>query len=224
MNQKKRDLTEWEKSECAALKAAIEEYNRARPKNERITQEQAGAALGMNQGSFSNYLNGRLAINLEFALKVSKLFDIPVESFSPRLAQDIDDISSTISKTPEIEQQLFPYPLFEPEKDLSFKKVKFRVLRDADSAEDITMFNDLKRVKVFLKHPLNIESLSLPLHQTAASGCQARLRHFVDKLQQAVDHDQITEKDFDLLESMLDRFMDMGTPQQRESNEHFEKH
>ncbi|MGH8387658.1 MAG: helix-turn-helix domain-containing protein [Pseudomonas sp.] len=223
MNQKKRDLSEWEKSECAALKAAIEEYNRARPKSERITQEQAGAALGMNQGSFSNYLNGRLALNLEFALKVSKLFDIPIERFSPRLAQDIDDISSTTSKASDIEHY-FPLPLFTSEETPSLKKVKFRVLRDVDEVEDLTISTSFKTSKVFLKHPVRVESLSLPLHQNVASACQVRLKQLVEKLQQAVEHEQITEKDFDLLESMLDRFMDMGTPYKRESNEHFEKH
>lgn len=89
MSQKKRDLEQWERDECAALKGAIAEWNSARPKNERITQEQAGEALGMNQGSFSNYLNGRTALNLEFALKIKNLFGIPIESYSERLAKEI---------------------------------------------------------------------------------------------------------------------------------------
>lgn len=91
MSQKKRDLEQWERDECAALKEAIAEWNRARPKNERITQEQAGEALGMNQGSFSNYLNGRTALNSDFALKIKNLFGIPVERFSQRLASEIKE-------------------------------------------------------------------------------------------------------------------------------------
>ncbi|WP_069943087.1 helix-turn-helix transcriptional regulator [Pseudomonas putida] len=91
MSQKKRVLEQWERDECAALKEAIAEWNRIRPKHERITQEQAGEALGMNQGSFSNYLNGRTAINFEFALKIKNLFGIPVERYSERLAKEIHD-------------------------------------------------------------------------------------------------------------------------------------
>lgn len=89
MSQKKRVLEQWEQDECAALKEAISEWNSIRPKNERITQEQAGEALGMNQGSFSNYLNGRTALNFEFALKIKNLFGIPVERYSQRLADEI---------------------------------------------------------------------------------------------------------------------------------------
>ncbi|QXI40419.1 helix-turn-helix domain-containing protein [Pseudomonas xantholysinigenes] len=91
MSQKKRELEQWERDECAALKEAIADWNRARPKNERITQEQAGEFLGMNQGSFSNYLNGRTALNFEFALKVKNLFGIPVEAYSSRLASEIKE-------------------------------------------------------------------------------------------------------------------------------------
>lgn len=91
MNQKKRVLEDWERNECAALKEAIAEWNRARPKNERITQEQAGEFLGMNQGSFSNYLNGRTALNFDFALKIKNLFGIPIERYSDRLAKEIKE-------------------------------------------------------------------------------------------------------------------------------------
>lgn len=91
MSQKKRELEQWERDECAALKEAIAEWNRARPKDERITQEQAGEALGMNQGSFSNYLNGRTALNFDFALKIKNLFGIPIERYSKRLASEIKE-------------------------------------------------------------------------------------------------------------------------------------
>ncbi|MEO4014796.1 helix-turn-helix transcriptional regulator [Pseudomonas rossensis] len=105
MSQKKRELDQWEKDECAALKEAIAEWNRARPKSERITQEQAGEALGMNQGSFSNYLNGRTALNLDFAFKVKVLFGIPVEDFSPRLAAEIREKYALIDGIQQLETE-----------------------------------------------------------------------------------------------------------------------
>lgn len=225
MNQKKRDLSEWERSECAALKAAIEEYNRARPKKDRITQEQAGAALGMNQGSFSNYLNGRLAINLDFALKVSRLFDIPVERFSKRLAQEIDDISSSGNKLPEVEHYLAAPPLYENDNFEKLIRKKYQLKSTPDNLPDYVMLNDRMTVNVFNKSPLSVrDSLAQAVHKGVATPNQIRLRHLMEKLQDAVDNDRITEKDFELLESMLDRLVDMAAPYRRETNEHFEKH
>ncbi|WP_429214740.1 LexA family transcriptional regulator [Metapseudomonas resinovorans] len=102
----KRELLDWERSECAALKAEIEAYNQARPRAEKITQEAAGDALGMTQGAFSSYLNGRLALNKEVAAGVARVFGIPVERFSPRLAREIEqfaraaEIHSNVSGDP----------------------------------------------------------------------------------------------------------------------------
>lgn len=96
----KRQLEEWELAECAALKAAITDFNQKAGKDGRITQEAAGEALGITQGAFSNYLNGRLALNLEIAIGVSKLFGIPVKAFSSRLANELDGVSGKSSQYP----------------------------------------------------------------------------------------------------------------------------
>lgn len=93
MSKEKRKLEDWELAECAALKALVLQENYSRPKEKRITQEMAGAALGMNQGSFSNYLNGRLALNKDIAVGIYKLFGIPAESYSKRLAEEIADMA-----------------------------------------------------------------------------------------------------------------------------------
>jgi transcriptional regulator with XRE-family HTH domain len=97
MSKTKRVLEEWEKAECAALKAEVATANYALPKEKRITQEAAASALGMNQGSFSNYLNGRLALNKEVAVGIYQLFGIPVEKYSPRLAAEIANMAAVQS-------------------------------------------------------------------------------------------------------------------------------
>jgi len=99
MSKEKRTLEDWELAECAALKALIKEENASRPKEQRITQEAAGAALGMNQGSFSNYLNGRLRLNKEVAVGIHKLFGIPVEKYSKRLAEEIADVAKAYGES-----------------------------------------------------------------------------------------------------------------------------
>lgn len=110
MKTKKRELEDWEKQECAALKAAITAYNASRPKGQRVTQAMAASELGIEQGSFSNYLNGRLALNEKIAVAVWKLFGIPAADYSPRLAGDlaskgeaiIDGARSNITEGPDI--------------------------------------------------------------------------------------------------------------------------
>ncbi len=102
----KRQLEDWELAECASLKAAITAFNQDKDKNDRITQEAAGEALGITQGAFSNYLNGRLALNLEIAIGVSKLFGIPIGAFSPRLAQEIASASGRQAQLAEPNAEL----------------------------------------------------------------------------------------------------------------------
>lgn len=82
---KKKTLSPERLEECAALKSIFWEKR----KELGLTQEAAAEALGMNQGSFSHYLNGRNALNVEFAAKVARLLGVPVSSFSPRLAKAI---------------------------------------------------------------------------------------------------------------------------------------
>lgn len=83
---KKKILPPDRLEECAALKAVFLKKR----KELGLTQEKAADALGMNQGSFSHYLNGRNALNVEFAAKVARLLKVPVSSFSPRLSRVID--------------------------------------------------------------------------------------------------------------------------------------
>ncbi|WP_426143207.1 LexA family transcriptional regulator [Pseudomonas sp. DWP3-1-2] len=86
---KKKALTPELLAECSALKNLFVERQAALG----LTQEKAAAALGMNQGSFSHYLNGRNALNVDFAAKVAKLLNVPVRAFSPRLTEEIVELA-----------------------------------------------------------------------------------------------------------------------------------
>ena len=94
-SKKKRELEPWELAECAAAKAVMESFNAGKSRAERITQDQAAARLEIGQGAFSNYLNGRLALNMTFAAGFSRIFGVPVEAFSPRLASEIANLTDT---------------------------------------------------------------------------------------------------------------------------------
>lgn len=86
--QKKKRLTESQLAECAALK----EIFNSKKDLLGLTQEKAAQHLGMNQGSFSHYLNGRNAINLQFALSVAKLLGVSVMDFAPRYERALSDL------------------------------------------------------------------------------------------------------------------------------------
>lgn len=90
---KKKELDSIAKQECAALKAIYMEKRHALG----LTQEKAAEALGMNQGSFSHYLNGRNSLNTPFAVQVANLLQVPVEAFSPRLAKLIASMTQAVS-------------------------------------------------------------------------------------------------------------------------------
>ncbi|GGU53767.1 hypothetical protein GCM10009504_08240 [Pseudomonas laurentiana] len=86
---KKRELEEWEKAECLALKAAVDAFNEGKPRRDSLTQGKIADALGINQGSVSAYLNGYNALNAKVASVIAGLISRPVDSFSPRLAKEI---------------------------------------------------------------------------------------------------------------------------------------
>ncbi|WP_367239095.1 LexA family transcriptional regulator [Pseudomonas fulva] len=97
MNKRKRELEDWEKAECLALKQAIDSYNEGKSRRDSLTQGKMAEALGINQGSVSAYLNGYNALNVKVASVISKLISIPVEDFSPRLAREISNLARASS-------------------------------------------------------------------------------------------------------------------------------
>lgn len=93
MENKKRELEQWEKEECAALKSALHQYNLQAPKQSRMTQEKIASDLDISQGAVSGYLNGRLALNLNIATYFANKLNITIRSFSERLAKDAEKIA-----------------------------------------------------------------------------------------------------------------------------------
>ena len=95
MSEERRPLTAEEKEECAALKREFLAWNAPLPRKDRISQEKMAAHLKMNQGSFSNYLNGHRAVHIGIAVGVYELMGIPVDRYSPRLAAEIARLGKT---------------------------------------------------------------------------------------------------------------------------------
>lgn len=94
MTKERRPLQDWEKQECASLKAEFVAYNLSPPNGKKLTQEEAAHALGMSQGTFSSHLNGHRALNKEMAATMARMLGIPVARFSKRLAEEIQAMSA----------------------------------------------------------------------------------------------------------------------------------
>lgn len=95
-SEKKRELSDLERQECAALNAIY----KAKKKTLGITQEKiAIEGLRANsQSAASHYLTGRNALNAEAASVFARYLQEPVESFSPRLADEIARMASAVER------------------------------------------------------------------------------------------------------------------------------
>lgn len=95
---KKRQLTDEERQECEALNALY----KAKKKSLGLTQELiAIEGLKANSQSAANhYLLGKNALNVEAAAVFARYLQEPVESFSPRLAREIEKLAKTTSAAP----------------------------------------------------------------------------------------------------------------------------
>lgn len=96
MNKERRQLLDWEREECAALKQAVADYNSSRPKEERLTQDEIAHTVGMSQGTLGSHLNGHRPITQKLAVSMAEMLGIPIGSFSKRIERDIGRIASSV--------------------------------------------------------------------------------------------------------------------------------
>lgn len=89
----KKALDPERKAESDKLKAIFNSKKRELG----LTQEKLAHALDMNQSSVSHYLNGVNPLNAPVAAEFSKILDVPVEDFSPRLAQQIIEMMGFVT-------------------------------------------------------------------------------------------------------------------------------
>ena len=98
MSTERRELHDWEKQECAALKAALAAHNARLPKNSRLTQEEIAHQIGMSQGTLGSHLNGHRPVTQKLAVGMAKLLDIPISKFSTRLSDEISEMAVAVGE------------------------------------------------------------------------------------------------------------------------------
>ncbi|MCE7762919.1 hypothetical protein GQL56_09725 [Pseudomonas putida] len=95
-NTDRRELEDWEKAECAALKEALRVHNASLPRDMKFTQDKLAAELGMTQGNLNGHLNGKRPLSKELAAKVFALTGIPVSTYSTRLDTEIKSLAAAV--------------------------------------------------------------------------------------------------------------------------------
>lgn len=96
MNDKKREITDWERAECLRLKALIDAFNEGKSRKDSLTQGKIADRLEISQGAVSAYLNGINALNARVAGVIAGMLGCSVEKFSPRLAKEIAAIAPPV--------------------------------------------------------------------------------------------------------------------------------
>lgn len=102
MTEERRYITDEEIADCRRLRALFDAHNAGRQRRDRLTQEAAGAALGMTQAALSNILNGNRPITIEVAAGAARLLGVSIRDFSPRLADEIEGFASHIKPKGEV--------------------------------------------------------------------------------------------------------------------------
>jgi transcriptional regulator with XRE-family HTH domain len=91
-------LTTEQLAEAARLKEIFGAWQKQRKEAGRpASQEDAAELLGFNQSSLSQYLNGRIPLNIDSAVTFARHLDVIVDDFSPIIAGKIRDASRLIA-------------------------------------------------------------------------------------------------------------------------------
>ncbi|MFS1583393.1 MAG: S24 family peptidase [Candidatus Arsenophonus phytopathogenicus] len=90
---KKKPLTKEQIEDSHRLKTIFE----SKKKSLGISQESIAHAMGIGQTAVSHLLTAKNAISLKHALSFSEIFQVPVETFSPSLAAEINRLAQNVS-------------------------------------------------------------------------------------------------------------------------------
>ncbi|HEX8612646.1 MAG TPA: XRE family transcriptional regulator [Telluria sp.] len=88
-------LNQHELAEAAQLKQLFIEWQHARrSQGLPASQEAAANQMEFGQSALNQYLNGKIPLNIDVAIKFSKLLGVPISAFSAALASQADDYAA----------------------------------------------------------------------------------------------------------------------------------
>lgn len=94
-NSRRLPLADWQLEDSDRLK---EIFQRKRTPL-KLTQEKIASELGdgVTQGAVSHFMNRRTALSLKAAAVFARMLEVPVSDFSPTLAAELEQLSSSLS-------------------------------------------------------------------------------------------------------------------------------
>ncbi|EON88916.1 LexA family protein [Plesiomonas shigelloides] len=101
MTTKKKPITAEQIEDAKRLKAIYAAKKRAL----KLSQDSIADALGIGQSAVASLMNGVNALNHTNAAAIAKLLQVGVEEFSPKLAQEIADMYSSLSPSKVVQPQ-----------------------------------------------------------------------------------------------------------------------
>ncbi|MDO8065601.1 S24 family peptidase [Janthinobacterium sp. SUN206] len=85
-------------ADAAKLKNLFKEWQHSRKENNLPhSQETAASALGFGQSALTQYLNGRIPLNVTAGIKFANLLGVALTEFSPALAEEAENIAQAVS-------------------------------------------------------------------------------------------------------------------------------
>lgn len=100
MTTKRKPLTQEQIEDAQRLKQIFEHKKQeAKKSKEQFSQETVASKCGWTQGGLGHYLNGKIALNLDSAIKLAEALDVNVSDFSPVLASQLANAPVTQEKT-----------------------------------------------------------------------------------------------------------------------------
>ncbi|WP_052740014.1 helix-turn-helix domain-containing protein [Photorhabdus luminescens] len=88
---KKKPLTQEQLEDCMRLKSIFE----SKKKKLNLSQQTIADEMDISQGAVGHYLNGRNALNAKVASAFAKILNVSICDFSPSLAAEITELSTT---------------------------------------------------------------------------------------------------------------------------------
>ena len=113
-------LTAAQKEDAARLKAIYE----GKKAELHLTQITLAALCGWeSQGSVSQYLNGKIPLNVDAAAKLARGLKCSIDDFSPALAQELRAMGSGLANAPPAEEEI-TFPDVAPPPDQSYPRLQ----------------------------------------------------------------------------------------------------
>ncbi len=96
-----KPLTQQELDDAARLKRIFNEWQqRRKDMGGASSQEYATEALGFNQSALSQYLGGKIPLNIKAAVKFASGLGCTIAQFSPTIAAEIIEAMSYVGEAP----------------------------------------------------------------------------------------------------------------------------